>query len=61
MSDKQLVIDAVQRMSETATLEEISEGVAILAAIRRGEAAADAGRVVPHDEVRRRSEAWTLK
>jgi predicted transcriptional regulator len=61
MSDKQLVIDAVQRMSETATLEEISEGVAILAAIRRGEAAADAGRVVPHDEVRRRSEAWTSK
>jgi predicted transcriptional regulator len=61
MSDKQLVIDAVQRMSETATLEEISEGVAILAAIRRGEAAADAGRVVPHDEVRRRSEAWTTK
>lgn len=61
MSDKQLVIDAVQRMSETATLQEISEGVAILAAIRRGEAAADAGRVVPHDEVRRRSEAWTSK
>lgn len=44
-------------MSETATLEEISEAVAILAAIRRGEAAADAGQVVPHEEVRRRSVA----
>lgn len=61
MSDKQLVIDAVQRMAETATLEEISESVAILAAIRRGEAAADAGRVVPHAEARRRSEAWTAR
>jgi hypothetical protein len=34
MSDKQQIIDAIQRMSETATLDEISEGVAILAAIR---------------------------
>jgi predicted transcriptional regulator len=59
MSDKQRVIDAIQRMSESATLEEISEAVAILAAIRRGEAAADAGQVVPHDEVKRRSAAWT--
>jgi predicted transcriptional regulator len=58
MSDKQRVIDAVQRMSESATLEEISEAVAILAAIRRGEAAADAGQVVPHEEVKRRSAAW---
>ena len=59
MSDKQRVIEAVQRMAETATLEEISETVAILAAIRRGEAAADAGQVVPHDEVKRRSAVWT--
>jgi predicted transcriptional regulator len=59
MSDKQRVIEAVQKMSESATLEEISEAVAILAAIRRGEAAAEAGRLVPHDEVRRRSAAWT--
>jgi len=58
MSDKQRVIDAVQRMSELATLEEISEAVAILAAIRRGEAAADAGQVVPHEEVKRRSAPW---
>jgi predicted transcriptional regulator len=59
MSDKQRVIEAVQRMSESATLDEISEAVAILAAIRRGEAAAEAGQVVPHDEVKRRSAAWT--
>jgi predicted transcriptional regulator len=58
MSDKQRVIEAVQRMSESATLDEISEAVAILAAIRRGEEAADAGKTVPHDEVKRRSAAW---
>ena len=58
MSDKQRVMDAVKSMSECATLSEISESVAILAAIRRGEAAADAGQVILHEEVRRRSESW---
>jgi predicted transcriptional regulator len=61
MSDKQRVLDALQRMSETATLEEISEQIAILAAIRRGEEAADAGRVTTHEEVKQRSAGWTTK
>jgi predicted transcriptional regulator len=61
MSDKQRVLDVVQRMSESATLEEISEQIAILAAIHRGEEAADAGRFVSHDEVKQRSAAWTTK
>jgi predicted transcriptional regulator len=61
MSDKQQILEAVQRMSETATLEEISEAIAILAAIRRGEAAADAGQVITHEEVKRRSASWTSK
>ena len=61
MSDKQLIIDAIQRMSDSVTLDEISEVIAILAAIRRGEAAADAGQVITHDEVKRRSAVWTTK
>ncbi len=61
MSGKQMVLEAVQRMSETATLEEISEQIAILAAIRRGEEAADAGRLASHEEVKQRSAAWTTK
>jgi predicted transcriptional regulator len=61
MSDKQLILDAVQRMSESATLDEISGTIAILTAIRRGEAAADAGQVIAHDEVKRRSATWTTK
>ena len=61
MSDKQRVMEALQKMSESATLEEISEAVALLAAIRRGEAAAEAGQVVPHDEAKRRSATWTSK
>jgi predicted transcriptional regulator len=58
MSSKELVIEALRRMPEEVTLEEISEEIAILAAIRRSEAAVDEGRVVPHEEVRRGATAW---
>ncbi len=58
-SDKQIALSALQRMPESATLDEISEELAILAAIRRGEAAADAGRTLTHAEVKQRSATWT--
>jgi predicted transcriptional regulator len=41
--------------------QEICEEIAILAAIRRGEEAAKEGRVVPHDEVKKRLASWTSK
>ena len=50
-SEKQLALEALSRMPESVTLDQISEEIAILAAIRRGEAAADAGQVVPHGKV----------
>ena len=61
VSDKELAIQTIQRMAQESSLQEISEELAILAAIRRGEAAADAGRVISHDEIKRRSVAWTTK
>ena len=54
-TDKQLARAALDRMPETATLEEMSEELAILAAIQQGEADIAAGRVVSHEEVVRRS------
>jgi predicted transcriptional regulator len=60
-TDKQIAFNALQRMPESATLEEISEELAILAAIRRGEAAAEAGRTLTHAEVKQRSASWTGK
>jgi predicted transcriptional regulator len=60
-SDKQAAYEALRRMPESATLRQISEELAILAAIRQGEADADAGRVVSHEEVKRRSAAWTSR
>ena len=61
MSNKELVVDALRKMPEDVTLEEISEEIAILAAIKRGEEAIVAGRVVPHEEVKKRVASWTTK
>ena len=54
MSDKTIALEAIRELSEEATLEEIIEAIAILAAVRRGEQAADAGRVIPHEQVEKR-------
>jgi hypothetical protein len=46
MTDKQAVIDALQRLLEDAMLEEISEALRIMASIRRGRAGVAAGRTM---------------
>jgi predicted transcriptional regulator len=61
VTDKELAIESLRRMPDEVSIQEISEEFAILAAIRRGEAAADTGRILTHDEVTRRSAAWTSK
>ena len=60
-SEKQIALEALRQMPESATLQDISQEIAILAAIRRGEAAAEAGQVLSHDEVKRKSAAWTSR
>ena len=51
MTDKQAVLDALQRLPESATLDEITEELRIMAAIRRGRADIAAGRVKRHQQV----------
>lgn len=58
LSDKQVAYSTLQRMPEAATLEEMSEELAILASIRCGETAAEAGQVLTQAEVERRSASW---
>lgn len=61
MSNKDMVIETVRELPEEVTFEEIIERIAILAAIRRGEEAADKGQVVGHEEVKKRVAAWISK
>ncbi len=51
MSDKQMVVEALQRLPDSVSLEEIQEELAcLLAAIRCGRDAAAARRVIEHEE-----------
>lgn len=61
MSNKEAVLEAMRKMPEDITLEEISEEIAILAAIQRGEEAAAVGQVAPHEEVKQRLASWITK
>jgi predicted transcriptional regulator len=58
MTDKQAVLDALQRLPETASLEEITEELRIMASVRRGRADIAAGRVMTQEEAERLLESW---
>jgi predicted transcriptional regulator len=58
MTDKQAVLDALQRLPENATLDEISEESRIMAAVRKGRTDVAAGRVKTQPEVELLFASW---
>jgi predicted transcriptional regulator len=48
---KQRVLEAVEQLPTEATIEDIIERLIFLAKIERGLADAEAGRLIPHDQV----------
>ncbi|MEN6578187.1 MAG: hypothetical protein ABFD90_17715 [Phycisphaerales bacterium] len=53
MTSKDLAIRTIQELPDSATCEDIEERVRFLAGIDKGLADIRAGRVVPHDEVKK--------
>ncbi len=58
MTDKQAVLDALQRLPENASLEEIAQELRLMAAVRRGRSDIAAGRTKTHEEVEKLVESW---
>ena len=58
MTDKQAVIDALSRLPEDVSLDEITEELRNMAAVRRGRADIAAGRTKTHEEVEKLVESW---
>lgn len=58
MTDKQAVLDALQRLPESATLDEITEELRLMAAIRRGREDIAAGRTKTHEEAEKLFQTW---
>ena len=58
MTDKQAVMDALQRLPENVSFEEIREELRIMAAVRRGRADVGAGRTKTQQEVQDLVQSW---
>lgn len=61
MSDKQLVMDSIERLPEDASLAVIAERVEFLVAIRKGLDQIERGQTLPHTEVKRQLASWLAK
>lgn len=60
MTDKPAVLDALSRLLESASLQEITEELPIMAAVRRGRTDIAAGRSKSHAEVEQPVEPWAI-
>ena len=58
---KTLVREALDRMPENASFEEIMDEIGILAGLERAEQDIREGRVSPHAEVKERAKKWRSK
>jgi predicted transcriptional regulator len=58
---KQMILEAVHRLPDEATFDDIAEEVAFLAAIRDGEEDIKHGRIVSNDEMKQRIQSWLTK
>lgn len=61
MSNKDLVLEIVQKMPDDVTLDQIIEQLQLEAALDKGLDDLEAGRVVTFEELKKRSEKWITK
>lgn len=61
MSDKQLVLDSIQRLPDDVSLDTIAERIEFLAGIRKGLEQVERGETVPHEQVKRELASWLAK
>jgi predicted transcriptional regulator len=48
---KQRILDAVEQLPPDATIEDVIERLCFVAKVERGLAQADAGQLIPHEEI----------
>jgi predicted transcriptional regulator len=58
MTQKKLVLDAINELPDEVSIEEIAERIEFLAAIQKGIKQLDRGEGIPHQEVKRQLATW---
>lgn len=62
MSDRELVLDAVQEMPETASLQEIVDELLLLDEVKKRLAKSERNeRSIPHEEAVKMLDSWIIK
>ncbi len=61
MSDRQLVLETIQKMPEAASLTDILDELEMLASIREGLAQSERAEGVPHERVTAMVDEWISK
>jgi predicted transcriptional regulator len=61
MTQKQLVLNAINDLPDDAPLSDIVERIEFLAAVQKGLDQLDQGQGIPHDEVKRQLASWLAK
>jgi predicted transcriptional regulator len=58
MTQKELVLDAINGLPADASLDEIADRVEFLAAIQKGFDQLDRGEGIPHEEIKKQPASW---
>ncbi len=58
MTQKELVLDAINELPDDASLDEIADRVEFLAAIQKGFDQLDRGEGISHEELKRQLASW---
>jgi predicted transcriptional regulator len=61
MSDKQIALEMIQRMPESATLDDIANRLRFLAAVQKGLNQVKGGKLISNDQVKRELTSWLSK
>jgi len=58
MSQKELVLEAIQELPDDASIDQIADRVEFMAAIQKGIDDIDRGDTVPHEEIKKQLATW---
>ena len=61
MSDRELVLEAVNGMPERSSFAQIVDELAFLASVKKGMSQIEQGEGIPHEEVVKRFNSWITK
>jgi len=58
MTEKEIVLETIRALPDNCSLEEIAERVEFMAAVQKGLDQLDAGKGIPHEDVKRHLASW---